>query len=292
VNVNTVPAITGTSFNPTSCASTTGKIIISGLTDGLSYTIKYSKNGAALTIVPNLISSGGAITISGLTAGDYNNITVTPALTGCSSNSVGPFTLSDPTPPATPVAAGNSPICSGTNLNLSASTIQGATYSWTGPNGYSSTLQNPIINAAAATASGTYFVTAKVNNCTSQPASVAVVINPTPAITAINVSSPVCDGNTVTLTATVSSATSFNWTGPNSFTSTLQNPVITSAGLSATGSYTLVAIAGTCSSTQSVSLTVNPVASITASTNNPTSCATSSGSIIISGLGSGNYKIT
>ena len=40
--------------------------------------------------------------------------------------------------PATPTPGSNSPICDGTNLNLTAPAVGGATYSWTGPNSFAS----------------------------------------------------------------------------------------------------------------------------------------------------------
>lgn len=52
------------------------------------------------------------------------------------------------------LANSNSPICVGEDLNLTAS--GGTNYSWTGPNGFTSTLQNPTIITANATHSGQY----------------------------------------------------------------------------------------------------------------------------------------
>ncbi len=49
-----------------------------------------------------------------------------------------------------------SPTCINQNLQLNAS--GGSTYKWSGPNGFTSTLQNPVINNAQATDSGEYFV--------------------------------------------------------------------------------------------------------------------------------------
>jgi hypothetical protein len=52
------------------------------------------------------------------------------------------------------------PVCEGGTLNLTSSYSQaGVTYSWTGPNGFTSSFQNPSISGAAAAAGGTYFVT-------------------------------------------------------------------------------------------------------------------------------------
>jgi hypothetical protein len=73
-----------------------------------------------------------------------------------------------------PTASNNGPICAGATLQLSSSVSGGATYSWTGPNGFASTQQNPSIPNATATASGTYFVT--VNGCPSPVATTVSVL--------------------------------------------------------------------------------------------------------------------
>jgi hypothetical protein len=61
-------------------------------------------------------------------------------------------------------------------LNLTASTVAGATYSWTGPNGFTSTNQNPSIANATIAAAGDYSVTATIGDCTSVPATVTVAV--------------------------------------------------------------------------------------------------------------------
>lgn len=61
-------------------------------------------------------------------------------------------------------AGSNSPVCAGANLNLTASSISGASYSWTGPNGFTSLLQNPSLTYSAAYA-GTYTVQVNVAGC-------------------------------------------------------------------------------------------------------------------------------
>ena len=83
-----------------------------------------------------------------------------------------------PTPPPAPVASYNSPMYAGMTLYLSASTVAGATYNWTGPNGFTSTSQNPSIINADQSASGTYGVTATVGGLTSSPGTVTVTVNP------------------------------------------------------------------------------------------------------------------
>src|ERR1019366_114878 len=117
-----------------------------------------------------------------------------------------------------PTLSNNGPICAGSTLNLTASTMTDATYSWTGPNGFSSSDQNPSIANATAAASGTYSVTVTVGACTSAPATTVVRVNATPAPTAGN-NGPLCEGSTLNLTASTVPGATYSWTGPNGFTS-------------------------------------------------------------------------
>lgn len=82
------------------------------------------------------------------------------------------------TKPASPSASYNSPVGTGGTIKLTASTVSGATYSWTGP-GFTSTDQNPVITDAVPNMSGTYSVTAKVGSCTSDPGTVNVTVSNT-----------------------------------------------------------------------------------------------------------------
>lgn len=70
--------------------------------------------------------------------------------------------------------------CVGTDIQLSSTLISNTTYQWTGPNGFSSTLYNPVIPKPAVTHSGTYYVTANQQGCGSFTDSVIVTVNPTP----------------------------------------------------------------------------------------------------------------
>jgi Right handed beta helix region/Immunoglobulin I-set domain/PKD-like domain len=93
--------------------------------------------------------------------------------------------------PATPTASNNGPICAGQTLQLSASTIASATYSWTGPNAFTSSAQNPSIPSATVAAAGTYNVTATVSSCTSSVGMTTAVVNATPSAV-IMAASSVC----------------------------------------------------------------------------------------------------
>lgn len=113
--------------------------------------------------------------------------------------------------PATPSTSSNSPVCSGTNLSLTAGTIGGATYYWTGPNGYTSSLQNPTILGVTSAASGIYYVTATVGGCTSSAGTISVIVNPLPTVIANASATTVCAGDPVTLNG--SGAISYAWSG-------------------------------------------------------------------------------
>ena len=81
---------------------------------------------------------------------------------------------------ATPNATSDSPVCACSTLHLTASTVSGATYAWTGPNGFTSSDQNPTIANATTAAAGQYSVTATLNGCTSAAGSTSVTINSLP----------------------------------------------------------------------------------------------------------------
>src|SRR5690606_24710425 len=56
------------------------------------------------------------------------------------------------------ISASNYVACSSSTVQLSALFIPGATYSWTGPNSFSSTLREPVIAAVGAANVGVYRV--------------------------------------------------------------------------------------------------------------------------------------
>src|SRR5690606_20661470 len=93
-------------------------------------------------------------TLSSVTAGTINCIipTGTPAGTGYRIRIVSsvPATTSNDnginiriSATTTVTAGSNSPVCAGSALNLTATTIAGASYSWTGPVSYTANIQNP-----------------------------------------------------------------------------------------------------------------------------------------------------
>ncbi|HEY0060322.1 MAG TPA: MopE-related protein, partial [Flavisolibacter sp.] len=75
-------------------------------------------------------------------------------------------------------ASSNSPVCTDSVLQLSAWKLDGATYSWTGPNGFTSSLREPLISPVTSAAAGTYTVTLSKGGYTAQAGTTVVVTSP------------------------------------------------------------------------------------------------------------------
>ncbi|MEO8055276.1 MAG: hypothetical protein ABI768_08985 [Acidobacteriota bacterium] len=84
-------------------------------------------------------------------------------------------------PPNPPSPTNDGPVCEGDAIHLFVGSVSGATYSWTGPNGFTSALQSPTIPSATAANAGTYSVTVSMSGSTSAPGATVVVVNPVPA---------------------------------------------------------------------------------------------------------------
>jgi hypothetical protein len=78
--------------------------------------------------------------------------------------------------PATPVATNSGPVCIGGTLQLSVATVKDASYSWTGPDGFNSALQNPTISNVTPAAAGTYVVTFSGTGCAVPQAETTVQV--------------------------------------------------------------------------------------------------------------------
>jgi len=171
------------------------------------------------------------------------------SVNGCSSGAAGTALVINGGPS---VSANNSgPICAGSSLSLSATTIAGAVYNWSGPNGFSTTTQNPVLSNASTLSSGVYAVTASVNGCTSSVASTTVIVKAVPATPVISGNSPLCAGQSLNLQTPTVSGGSYQWSGPNGFSSTAQNPVLSNITTAAAGVYQLIVTVNGCSSSAS-----------------------------------------
>jgi hypothetical protein len=158
--------------------------------------------------------------------------------------------------------APTSTICAGQNLVLNSGTDFGNVFYWTGPSSFTSSVQNPTIVNAPASAQGNYTLIVSANGCSATPVVVTTTINNTSLGIQSNPGS-LCLGNTATLTA-VGNATTLMWS-PGSSTS---NSITVSP--TSTSIYTVVGTGtSNCQQTTEYTLTVyNP----TIATTNATIC--------------------
>jgi len=144
----------------------------------------------------------------------------------------------------------NGPLCAGQTLNLTSSATGDATitYSWAGPNGFTSTQQNPSIAGATALATGTYTVTAANGCAPDASATVSATVN-APANAGTNGTLTICAGTTVT------GAQLFAQLGGTPNAGGAWSPALAGAG---TYTYTVTGVAPCANATAQVVVTAQP----------------------------------
>ncbi len=247
--INTMPTVTAVSSNTNICSGTSATLTGSGAT---TYTWNPGAlTGSIVTVSPVINTT---YTLTGANGACFNSTTlaivVIPSPTGVTASNNGPLT------------------CTFTSVNLfGATTSTNITYGWSGPAAFTSTVQNPT----GISTGGTYTltVTSVATGC-STSATTAVIANtvlPTPTITPTG--SITCISFTVGLNTVVTpTLVTYNWNGPASFTSAVQNPTVNVAG-----NYTVVItdLNTGCVSTTTVAVVTNTNVPITA-TITPATC--------------------
>ncbi len=269
---NSVSPVVVSVNSPTICQG--DSVVLTATSNATGYLWSTGQTGSSITVSPSTTTTYSVSATAGGTGSAISTVTVNPI-------------------PAAPTAGSNSPICAGSTLNLTASTIANATYSWTGPNGFTSSVQNPSITSATAAAAGTYQVTATVLNCTSAPATTAVVVNPVPSAPVVSSNSPVCTGGTIQLTADSVSGATYSWTGPGGFTSSLQNPTIANAGNANAGTYSLtVSVLGCVSPAATTTVILSPVPSAPVAGSNSPVCTGGTINLFVNTIAGATYSWT
>lgn len=114
--------------------------------------------------------------------------------------------------PSAPVATNNGPGCTGEAVDLTVDAQAGATYSWTGPNGFTSTDQNPSISNLSLDDAGLYEVTVKIGDCLSSSSSTELLINLVPSFNiSATGSTTVCSGQSVSLSTQNEAGFTYQW---------------------------------------------------------------------------------
>ncbi|HSI69518.1 MAG TPA: hypothetical protein VK941_04740, partial [Gillisia sp.] len=105
--------------------------------------------------------------VSNLQDGHVITVVMNPNCEGQTAVTSNSITVKVNAIPSAPAISGDNSVCAGDSINLSAINISGATYSWTGPNGFTSPGKDLSRTGASTEMAGTYNVTATVNGCTS-----------------------------------------------------------------------------------------------------------------------------
>ncbi|MFN5218318.1 MAG: gliding motility-associated C-terminal domain-containing protein, partial [Sphingomonadales bacterium] len=134
--------------------------------------------------------------------------------------------------------AKNQDICAGSNLVLSG--FGAEKYRWSGPHGYGSTLQSPIIMDVEDSMSGRYTLFARDKYGCKDTLFTDILIYPRPYINP-NANEPVCAGEPLSLFSKGGGNYQYTWTGPLGYSSTSANPVINTSTQSQTGNYNVYA---------------------------------------------------
>lgn len=179
----------------------------------------------------------------------------------CASTSL---TVTECLPPAVTPSVTNVS-CNGGSNGAVALTVSGTgtiSYAWTGPSGYSAATRD--ISGLSA---GVYTVVAS-NGVGCATTRTVAVTEPSAISVTPSSNAPICVGNTLLLTSSVTGGTtpySYSWTGPAGFSSTAANPTITSVTASHAGTYTLVvtdAMGCNRTATTTVALNTSPIVSL------------------------------
>lgn len=275
VTVNTPPVASVTTNSPI-CAGNSLNLSatnIIGATYAWAGPNGFLGAGQAVSIPNATTAAAGTYSV---TVTDGNNCTASFTSSSVAINSVGANTTANIT------------ACTNSALNLSSSPVGGVanyTYNWAGP-AFSSTLQNPQVTASATLGNqGTYTVTiTDGNNCTASASSVVTVLGSLPVTASSN--SPVCTNGSINLSG--NGATTYAWTGPNAYSSALQNPTISNASAANAGIYTVVGSSGSCTASATVNVSINPLPVASIATNSPI-CAGSTLNLSATNLAGATY---
>lgn len=277
VSINPNPTL---SVNPSAtnadCGGSNGALngAIAAGTNPLSYT--WTNGTATVGTSQNLINIPAGVYY--LTVEDGNT---------CSAQ-FGPFDIINPgAPPASTIAVNDATPCQGADVVLSATnSIAGATFTWSGPGGFSASTSSITLGTISSADVGTYCVTASFAGCTGPSTCQLITLSPPPLVdlSAAGNDTTICENGSFELTA--SGAVNYAWTGPGGFTSSSANVIINNASAANTGIY---AVTGTdangCSASADILITIIPTPTIdlNADQSNATYCGGGIAILTVSG---------
>lgn len=248
VTINAIPSVcAGASVSPTAVVNDCLEP-----SDAYSWTFTGGTPSTANTLIPGSVNfpASGTFPVS---------LAVTNA---CGTTTANASVVIKPIPPSLNPQV-NSPICAGSTANFTSSSSASTTYTWSGPNAFTSNQQNFNLTNVTASQAGTYTVFGTMNGCPGPSSSVTLVVNPIPVITVTPPSATICRGDSVSFTA--SGASTYAWSPATGLSAS--NTASVNASPTATQTYTVTGSNGTCSGTRTVVVTVNPLPVVNAGPN-------------------------
>lgn len=163
-------------------------------------------------------------------------------------------------------------------------------YAWVFPNGIPANADVAVPGQVCFDTPGGSTVSVTVSNaCGSATANANLAVGTLPLAPVISSNSPVCQGQTLSLTAASSPGVSYVWSGPGGFSSTQSSFTIDNVTAVHAGTYTVIAVSGGCSGPpSSVDVVVVPAPAVTVSAPSTTICAGQS--TTLTATGAGNYQ--
>ena len=224
-------------------------------------------------------------TVSPLIPTTYT-LTETVTASGC-TNTHNVIVNLNPSPAAN--AGFDQTICQNSTASIGSLPVTGNTYNWTSsPPGFTSTSANPTVSPPVTTIF-TLTETIIATGC-SKSNSVTITVNPSPAaITGAN--QTICLYSSAVIGANAVSGNTYNWTSsPAGFTSTLANPTVTPL-VTTTYYLTETITATSCTKSNTVTVTVNPLPAAATGTNK-TICENASTQIGAASVAGSSYSWT
>ena len=179
LTVNGLPVITTQPLNQVVCIGATATLSVAATGTALTY--QWRKGAVVLTNGAGISGvTTSVLTIQSAAFTDTaSNYTVIVSGTCAPSDTSANVSLLISNPPVASPSS-NSPICVNDMIQLTSPLITGAAYSWSGPNGFVSPLQNVTIANATVSNSGVYRLVVSIGSCASAPDSVTVLVKDCP----------------------------------------------------------------------------------------------------------------
>lgn len=290
VTIAPAPVATATPSSQTICSGSAAGIVLTSSLGGTTYSWTITQTGVTGASAGSGSSITQTLTATGIIAGTAV-YSITPTSGGCVGLPINVTITVNPNPIATATPAIQT-ICSGTAPSIAlTSNIAGTTFAWTviqtnvsGASAASgSNIAQTLTATSAVAGTAVYTITPTASSCAGTSITVTITVNPSPVVTATPASQTICSGSTsgIALTSNVT-GTTFSWTvtqtgvtgAANGTGSSIAQALTTTGSVSGTAIYLITPTANGCQSSPiSVTITVNPIPTVTATPSTQTICS-------------------